>query len=124
MEACRAGVLAHLSTVVSMILSSLLTSVPSGALIESTPIHLGARKERCEAQMRARMLCKGSTAYSQYFARTRIDIGFMELGISVQRTGAAPHVAHRWARRAHLGQRAPRGILPLCADGWMGHRFW
>ena len=44
---------------------------------------------------------------------------------SVQRTGAAPHVAHRWARRAHLGQRAPRGILPLCAgrmDG--GHRFW
>ena len=96
MEACRAGVLAHLSRVVSMILSSLLTSVPSGALIESTPIHLGARKERCEAQMRARMLCKGSAAYSQYFARTRLDIGFMELGIGAAHRRSA-------ARRSPLG---------------------
>ena len=47
MEACCARVLTHLARAMSTTVPSPLTCAPSDALVESSPVHLGARRARC-----------------------------------------------------------------------------
>ena len=91
MEACCAHVLTHLARAVSRKVPGPLICAPSDALVESSPVHLGARKARCETlRYRCAHIVQQCGVQSVLHEDEACGTGVMELGIGAthQRSAA------------------------------------
>jgi hypothetical protein len=90
MEACCARVLTHLARAVSTTVPSPLTCAPSDALVESSPVHLGARKASAKRSDGRAHIVQQCGVQSVLHEDEACGTGVMQLGIGAthQRSAA------------------------------------